>query len=78
MIYSNFYNKWIANCMRCGLTLMNVDTSLRNQKEKICKLNFYDYQTLKKYFIINSNMHMVRSDCGYCINKNCKAFMKNQ
>ena len=49
MIYSNFYKKWIATCMRCKLALINFETSAN--KKDVDKQNFYDYQILKKYFI---------------------------
>ena len=77
MIYSNFYKKWIATCMRCKLALIKFHSSL-NRKE-IYEKDFYSYQFLKKYFLIdNDDMYAIRSDCGYCINKNCSAYMKNQ
>ena len=70
MIYSNFYKKWIATCMRCKIALINFETSA-NKKD-------VDKQNLKKYFIIDIDIYRVRNDCGKCINKNCKAYMKNQ
>ena len=76
MIYSNFYKKWIATCMRCKLEFINFETSAN--KKDVYKQNFYDYQILKKYFIIDNDIYRVRNDCGKCINKNCKAYMKNQ
>ena len=76
MIYSNFYKKWIATCMRCKLALIKFDNNLN--REEIYKKDFYSYQFLKKYFLIDNEMYTVRSDCGYCINKNCSAYMKNQ
>ena len=76
MIYSNFYKKWIATCMRCKLALIKFDSS-RN-REEIYKKDFYSYQFLKKYFLIDDDMYTVRSDSGYCINKKCRAYMKNQ
>ena len=76
MIYSNFYKKWIATCIRCQLALINFKTS-SNQKE-VSKLNFYDYQILNKYFIIDHDIYRARNNCGKCINKDCKAYMKNQ
>ena len=33
---------------------------------------------LKKYFLISNEMYEVRRNSGYCINKNCSAYMKNQ
>ena len=75
MIYSNFYKKWIATCMKCKLALIKFDSGVNS--EEIYKKNFYSYQFLKKYFLIDNEMYTVRSDCGYCINKNCSAYMKN-
>ena len=42
MIYSNFYKKWIATCMKYQLALINFETSA-NQKD-VTKLNVYEYQ----------------------------------
>ena len=70
MVYSNFYKKWIATCGRCKLALINFETSA-NKKD-------VDKQNLKKYFIIDNDIYRVRNDCGKCINKNCKACMKNK
>ena len=80
MLYSDFYNKWITTCMRCNLALINFDTSVNQKKllREISNKKYYDYQMLKKYFIITKDMYEARSLCGYCINVNCKAFMKNQ
>ena len=62
--------------MKCQLALINFETSA-NQKD-VTKLNFYDYQILKIYFIIDHDIYRARNDCGKCINKDCKAYMKNQ
>ena len=62
--------------MRCKLALINFETSAN--KKDVDKQNFYDYQILKKYFIIDNDIYRVRNGCGKCINKNCKAYMKNQ
>ena len=62
--------------MKCQLALINFETSA-NQKD-VTKLIFYDYQILKKYFIIDHDIYRARNDCGKCINKDCKAYMKNQ
>ena len=62
--------------MKFQLALINFETSA-NQKD-VTKLNFYDYQILKKYFIIDHDIYRARNDCGKCINKDCKAYMKNQ
>ena len=70
MIYSNFYKKWIATRMRCKLALINFETSA-NKKD-------VDKQNLKKYFIIDNDIYRVKNDCGKCINKSCKAYMKNK
>ena len=76
MIYSNFYKKWIATSMRDKLALIKFHSGL-NRKE-IYEKDFYSYQFLKKYFLIGNDMYTIRSNCGYCINKNCGAYMKNQ
>ena len=75
MKYSNFFKEWIATCMRCGLALINCESGMR--RYEIPK-DRYDYDILKKYFILNANMLIVRSSCGHCADKNCKAYMKNQ
>lgn len=76
MKYSNFYNEWIVTCMRCHLALINFETSAN--KRDVSNKKFYNYHILKTYFIISKDMYVARNDCGYCINKNCKAYMKNQ
>ena len=76
MIYSSFYKKWIATCMKCQLALTNFET--RSNQKDVSKLIFYDYQILKKYFIIDHDIYRARNDCGKCINEDCKAYMKNQ
>ena len=44
----------------------------------IDRQNFWYNQFLKKYFIINNEFYEIRSECSYCININCKAYMKCQ
>ena len=56
--------------MRCKLALINFETSA-NKKD-------VDKQNFKKYFIIDNDTYRVRNYCGKCINKNCKAYMKNK
>ena len=75
MIYSNLYKNWIATCMRCGLALINWEVYA--QDYEIPKY-FYDYDIMKRYFIIDADFYKIRSDCGHCINIKCKAYMKNQ
>ena len=75
MIYSNFFKNWIATCMRCGLALINFQASI--ELYEVPK-RFYDYDILKRYFVMNADMLIVRSSCGHCINADCKAYMKNQ
>ena len=75
MIYSNFFKNWIATCMRCGLALINFESSAN---QFTIPKDWYDYDILKKYFIIDVDLLIVRSSCGHCINANCKAYMKNQ
>ena len=62
--------------MRCKLALINFETSAN--KKDVYKQNFYDYQILKNYFIIDNDIYRVRNNIRKCINKNCKAYMKNQ
>ena len=62
--------------MRCKLALINFETSAN--KKDVDKQNFYDYQIFKKYFIIDNDIYRVRNDYGKFVNKNCKAYMKNQ
>ena len=75
MIYSKFYGKWIATCMRCNLGLVNF-----NATANLLEIpnDYYDFDILKKYFIIDGDMLEVRSSCGRCCNKKCKAYFKNQ
>ena len=46
MLYSNFYNKWIATCMRCNLALINFDTSVNSEKflRELFNKKYYNYQ----------------------------------
>ena len=60
--------------MRGKLALIKFHSGL-NRKE-IYEKDFYSYQFLKKYFLIDNDMYTIRSNCGYCINKNCGAYMK--
>ena len=78
MFYSNFYKEWIATCMRCKLALINFETSADHKVTNAFEQKYYDYKVLKTYFIIDHDMYKVRSDCGLCINKSCRAYMKNQ
>ena len=64
--------------MRCNLALINFEASAYNYYTKIIKINYYDYEILTKYFIIDTEMIQVRSSCGKCVNKECKAYLKNQ
>ena len=75
MKYSNFYKNWIATCMKCGLALINWEVSV--QDYEIPKY-FYDYDVMKRYFIMDPDFLRIRSSCGHCINTKCKAYMKNQ
>ena len=79
MIYSNFYKKWIATCMKCSNAILNFNTiAYSEQMEIVFKQKYYDLDFLNKYFIIDDDYFKVRSTCGNCYNKNCKAYMKNQ
>ena len=78
MIYSNLYKEWIATCMKCGLALINFEASADNYHKNVVGIKYYDYEILKGCFIINADMLKVRSSCGKCNNKKCKAYLKNQ
>ena len=75
MKYSNFFKEWIATCMRCGLALISYQSKM--ELYEIPK-DYYNYDILKRYFILNADFLIVRSSCGYCTDKNCKAYIKNQ
>ena len=75
MIYSNFFKEWIATCMRCGLALINCESKIKLYQ---IPKDWYDYDILKRYFILNADFLIVRSSCGHCTDRNCKAYMKNQ
>ena len=80
MIYSHFYQRWIATCMSCNLALITPATNVNHDKflgEYIDK-KYYNYQFLKKYFIISKDMYEARCLCGYCFNINCRSYMLNQ
>ena len=74
MIYCKLYKNWLATCMRCGLVLANIETSLKFEIPK----TYLDYDSLRKYCIMDADFYYVRSSCGKCMNKNCKAYLKNQ
>ena len=74
MKYCNIYKNWLATCMRRGLVLANIETALRGEIPR----NYLDYDSLKKYCIMEADFYVVRSSCGQCMNKECKAYMKNQ
>ena len=67
MIYSNFYKKWIATCMKCKLALIKFDSGVN--REEIYKKNFYSYQLLKKYFLIDNEMYTVRNNLDIALTK---------
>lgn len=73
MIYSNLFKNWIATCMTCGLALINFEAS-EYEKPKL----YYDYDILKRFFVMDADLLIVRSSCGLCINADCKAYMKYQ
>ena len=75
MIYCNLYKTWIATCMKCSLALINFEASAN---QYTIPKTFYDYDILKKYFIMDVDLLIVRSSCEKCINGKCKAYMKNQ
>ena len=50
--------------MRCGLALLHWRIL------EIANENYYNYQVLKKRFIISQSTLDVRSTCGKCLNKN--------
>ena len=76
MFYSNFLKKWVKMCERCNIALINLKTDTENVY--IDKQNYWYNQFLKKYFIINKEFYEIRSNSGYCINKNCKKYMRSQ
>ena len=76
MFYSNFLKKLVKTCERCNIALINWKTDIENVY--IDKQNYWYNQFLKKYFIINKEFYEIRSTCGYCINKNCKKYMRSQ
>ena len=76
MFYSNFFKKWIKRCMHCRIALMSWKTNV--EIVFIDRQNFWYNQFLKNYFIIDKEFYEIRSECGYCININCKAYMKCQ
>ena len=79
MIYSNFYKKWIATCMKCKLAVLHYNTTAGKYKiKRVVERQSYDFKFLKEYFIIDSDMYEVRDCCGKSFNKNCKTYMKNQ
>ena len=74
MIYSNLYKTWISTCMKCGEALINFESSAN----EFVMPRKYDYNILKKYFIMDVDLLKVRGNCGKWINETCKAYMKNQ
>ena len=75
MKYSNFYKNWIATCMKCGFALVKWEISMGDYK---IPKDFYDYDIMTRYFIMNADFLQIRSECGHCINTKCKAYKKNQ
>ena len=76
MFYSNFLKKWIKTCERRDIAVIDWKTDVGN----VCidKQN-YCYNQLKNiYIIIGKEFYEIRSNCGYCINKNCKKYMRSQ
>ena len=73
MIYSNLYKTWIATCMKCNEALINFESSA----SEFAIPRKYNYDILKRYFIMDVDFLIVRSSCGKCINESCKAYMKN-
>ena len=49
MIYSNFYKKWMASCMRCKLASINFETSADNKITNAFEQK-YDYKVLKIFY----------------------------
>ena len=76
MFYSKFLKKWIKTCERCDIAVIDWKTDVEN----LCidKQNYWYNQFLKKYFIICKEFYEIRSNSGYCINKNCKKYMRSQ
>ena len=73
MYYSMFLHSFIKLCMGCNIALIDYRTPL----ELACtdKLSI---ELLKKYFVVGNDYYEYNSNCGYCLNLNCKAYMKSQ
>ena len=64
---------FIELCMGCNIASIDYRTPL----ELACtdKLSI---ELLKKYFVVGNDYYEYNSNCGYCLNLNCKAYMKSQ
>ena len=66
---------WIKTCMKCGFALIQCEVSLGNY---LIPKDFYNFDILKRYCIINASFMQIRSNCGHCFNTECKAYKKHQ
>ena len=73
MFYSNFLKKGIKTCERCDIAVIDWKTDVEN----VC-IDKKNYQFFKKYFTIDREFYEIRSNCGCCINKNCKKYKISQ
>ena len=53
--------------MKCKLALIKFDSGVNS--EEIYKKNFYSYQFLKKYFLIDNEMYTVRNNLDIALTK---------
>ena len=76
MFYSSSLKKWIKTCERCDIAVIDWKTDVEN----VCidKQNYWYNQFFFLKIIISEEFYQIRSNCGYCINKNCKKYMRSQ
>ena len=72
MYYSMFLHSFIILCMGCNIALIEFKTP----PELACTAK-WSVELLEKYFVGN-DYYQYYSNCGYCLNSNCKAYMKSQ
>ena len=68
MIYSNLYKTWISTCMKCDEALINFESGAN----EFVMPRKYDYNILKKHFIMDVDWLKVRSNCGNVLIKRVK------
>ena len=59
--------------MGCNIALIEFKTP----PELACT-DKWSIELLKKYFVVGNDYYEYYSNCGYCLNSNCKAYMKSQ